>query len=444
MARPARTAAGRHRLGGHGGFRKKADEEEVDPDVVAMTSEPAWKAEVEAKQKEAIRQGQLSASRAVSREASSRRFVVLAEGGGDPRAGGSAVDTSTAHDRPATFCWEARRAQPSNTSQAFFNSFRASRVSATSSQPAVQKLGRELSLSDSYEGAVYSDNTAYRSRKLSSASRCPGGLFGRPPALHTAPSSRQGATAAPPRPSSAPPPRPLQEELSLAASPRWGFLQEDGDAGSQEDAALEEDVDVEVPAGNGLVMWSEEDLKNFAAKRGVPFDGERAKVQATVTDVLRQDLTNRIAKAHTKPLGLSHTPLIPKFAFKTDKDVTASYGQAREPRHLPSAAIAVLSTLRQAMDQSRAVFDQRFHDLREAFTAMDGDGSGSLSPEELEEGFRQLGVEVGSEAMGVLFDLLDAVSRRQLPCEISNVAFFVAQILPGDWMSAGSQRHAEL
>ena len=392
----------------------------MDPDVVAMTSEPAWKAEVEAKQKEAIRQGQLSASRAVSREASSRRFVVLAEGGGDPRAGGSAVDTSTAHDRPATFCWEARRAQPSNTSQAFFNSFRASRVSATSSQPAVQKLGRELSLSDSYEGAVYSDNTAYRSRKLGSASRCPGGLFGQPPALHTAPSSRQGATAAPPRPSSAPPPRPLQEELSLAASPRWGFLQEDGDAGSQEDAALaEEDVDVEVPAGNGLVMWSEEDLKNFAAKRGVPFDGERAKVQATVTDVLRQDLTNRIAKAHTKPLGLSHTPLIPKFAFKTDKDVTASYGQAREPRHLPSAAIAVLSTLRQAMDQSRAVFDQRFHDLREAFTAMDGDGSGSLSPEELEEGFRQLGVEVGSEAMGVLFDLLDAVSRRQLG--ISNV-----------------------
>ena len=195
MARPARTAAGRHRLGGHGGFRKKADEEEVDPDVVAMTSEPAWKAEVEAKQKEAIRQGQLSASRAVSREASSRRFVVLAEGGGDPRAGGSAVDTSTAHDRPATFCWEARRAQPSNTSQAFFNSFRASRVSATSSQPAVQKLGRELSLSDSYEGAVYSDNTAYRSRKLGSASRCPGGLFGRPPALHTAPSSVSLLTA---------------------------------------------------------------------------------------------------------------------------------------------------------------------------------------------------------------------------------------------------------
>ena len=438
MAPPARTAGGRPRLGARGGFRKKGEEEEVDPDVVAMTSEPAWKAEVEAKQKEAIRQGQLSASRAVSREASSRRFVVLAEGGGDPRAGGSAVDTSTAHDRPATFCWEARRAQPSNTSQAFFNSFRASRVSATSSQPAVQKLGRELSLSDSYEGAVYSDNTAYRSRKLGSASRCPGGLFGPPPALHTAPSSRQGATAAPPRPSSAPPPRPLQEELSLAASPRWGFLQEDGDAGSQEDAAgarqqlshsrnalncaraselplplAEEDVDVEVPAGNGLVMWSEEDLKNFAAKRGVPFDGERAKVQATVTDVLRQDLTNQIAKAHTKPLGLSHTPLIPKFAFKTDKDVTASYGQAREPRHLPSAAIAVLSTLRQAMDQSRAVFDQRFHDLREAFTAMDGDGSGSLSPEELEEGFRQLGVEVGSEAMGVLFDLLDAVSRRQ-------------------------------
>lgn len=164
---------------------------------------------------------------------------------------------------------------------------------------------------------------------------------------------------------------------------------------------------MQVPAGNGLIMWSDEDLRNFAAKRDMRFDGDRQDLEAVVTAELRKDLEKNLKDAHKKPLGLNVTSPLPSFTFSTDANLTAAMGQAREPRHLHTDTQSVLQMLREAMSHRRTMYGTQISDLHDAFASMDTDNSGALTADELKAGFQRLDLTLTDDACAVLFDLLD-------------------------------------
>jgi hypothetical protein len=207
----------------------------------------------------------------------------------------------------------------------------------------------------------------------------------------------------------------VAEQETFESSPRWSLLRSQSDleasrAYSDTRSSREQpepDGLMQVPAGNGLIMWSDEDLRNFAAKRDMRFDGDRRDLEAVVTGELRKDLEKSLKDAHKKPLGLNVTSPLPSFTFSTDADLTAAMGQAREPRHLHTDTKAVLQMLRGAMSHRRTIYGTQISDLHEAFAAMDTDNSGALTADELRAGFQRLSLTLTDDACAVLFDLLD-------------------------------------
>jgi len=326
--------------------RRSADEQpKPDPDAQAKVSDPLWAAVAEDRRQEHLRQGRLLGSSWVSEEESLRPFA------------GDASDESR----------------------------------ELSSRTAVD--GKEPDAADQQDGAMDSGAFGYASN-VSARSQA---------------TSRRGGSASSSRSSVA-----VAEQESLGASPRWSLLrsQSDLDVGSARGSSREEpepepEGPLQVPAGNGLVLWSDEDLRNFAAKRDVRFDGDRSDLEAVVTEELRKDLEKNIKDAHKKPIGMSVTSPLPSFVFATDTNLTAAMGQAREPRHLSTDTKEVLQMLRQAMSHKRTTMRLQLSDLKEAFTSMDTDNSGSLTADELKAGFQRLDLTLTDEACGILFDLLD-------------------------------------
>ena len=80
---------------------------------------------------------------------------------------------------------------------------------------------------------------------------------------------------------------------------------------------------------------------------------------------------------------MSVTSPLPSFVIATDTNLTAAMGQAREPRHLSTDTKEVLQMLRQAMSHKRTTMRLQLSDLKEAFTSIDTDNSGSLTADEL-------------------------------------------------------------
>ena len=384
--------------------RRGSKEPEPDPDALAKTSDPAWAAEVERKRQEHLRQGQLLATSWVSAEKQLRPFA------SDERLG-------TPGESAGRDCGEARRAQAANATGTFLMAFEGARPANLGTRPGLNKVGVDVSMTDIYEGAVYDDGSL---SMVSAGCTLSGTVFGAAPAVPTSSqtTSRQGGGPAPSptrRPQSAPAHSLLASAASLGSSPRWSLLRSTSDIDAQQDQTVgetdadaeEEPEELEVPAGNGLIFWSEEDLRNFAAKRDVKFEGDRANLEEVVTAVLRSDLEKCLKDAHKKPIGMDMKSPLPTFTFATDAKLTAAMGQARAPRHLSTATQAVLGMLRQAMSHNRTVFGLEMSDLKAAFAAMDTDDSGSLSAEELQEAFQQLDMTLTDEACGVLFELLD-------------------------------------
>lgn len=208
----------------------------------------------------------------------------------------------------------------------------------------------------------------------------------------------------------------VAEQDSFGSSPRWSLLRSQSDLGvsraygstlSSREPPPESEGTMQVPAGNGLIMWSDEDLRNFAAKRDLRFDGDRQALEAAVTGELRKDLEKNLKDAHKKPLGLNVTSPLPSFTFATDAHLTAAMGQAREPRHLHTDTKSVLQMLRQAISHRRTIYGTQLSDLREVFASMDTNNSGTLTADEVKAGFQSIELELTDDACSILFELLD-------------------------------------
>ena len=133
------------------------------------------------------------------------------------------------------------------------------------------------------------------------------------------------------------------------------------------------------PQGSELILWSEEDLRDFCAKYDLEHTGDRPALERRVRAEMRSKTDAKLEKlTGAPPAGVSTRPLF-KFEFATDARLAAKLGQAREPQRLEPATKSVLVALRRAVHQQRSLYGRGMRDLRECFVTMD-EGESPLAP----------------------------------------------------------------
>eukprot|EP01048_Picozoa_sp_COSAG05_P002363 COSAG05_NODE_95_length_19507_cov_71.031791_9_plen_204_part_00 len=143
-------------------------------------------------------------------------------------------------------------------------------------------------------------------------------------------------------------------------------------AGAATNACLEiDEAPPPYPQGSELILWSEEDLRDFCAKYSLDHTGDRPALERRVRAEMRSKTDAKLEKlTGAPPAGVSTRPLF-KFEFATDAKLAAKLGQAREPQRLEPATKSVLVALRRAVNQQRSLYGRGMRDLHECFVTMD-------------------------------------------------------------------------